>query len=58
MDFAVANALAVGNSILTVENGAQAWARAKVDQKNKGAAAAAAAFDMATLREELGLADG
>ncbi|MGH6925897.1 MAG: 6,7-dimethyl-8-ribityllumazine synthase [Propylenella sp.] len=55
MDFAVANALAVGNGILTVENSAQAWARARVGEKNKGAVAAAAAFEMAALRAELGL---
>jgi 6,7-dimethyl-8-ribityllumazine synthase len=57
MDLAVANALAVGNGILTVENGAQAWARARVGEKNKGALAAAAAFEMAALRSELGLAE-
>jgi 6,7-dimethyl-8-ribityllumazine synthase len=56
--FAVANTLAIGNGILTVENGAQAWARARVSDKNKGAAAAAAAFAMAALRDELGLSDG
>jgi 6,7-dimethyl-8-ribityllumazine synthase len=50
--------LALGNGILTVENAAQAWARARVDEKNKGAGAAAAAFEMAALRERIGLADG
>ncbi len=49
--------LAVGNGILTVENGAQAWARARVSEKNKGAGAAAAAFEMAELRNSLGLLD-
>ena len=57
MDLAVDLGLAVGNGILTVENGAQAWARARVGEKNKGAAAAAAAFEMAALRESLGLTD-
>jgi 6,7-dimethyl-8-ribityllumazine synthase len=50
--------LAVGNGILTVESGAQAWARARVSEKNKGAGAAAAAFEMAALSERLGLAHG
>jgi 6,7-dimethyl-8-ribityllumazine synthase len=58
MDLAVQRALAVGNGILTVNNGAQAWARARVSEKNKGAAAAAAAFEMAGLRDRMGLADG
>jgi 6,7-dimethyl-8-ribityllumazine synthase len=58
MDIAVARQLAVGNGILTVENGAQAWARAGVAQKNKGAGAAAAAYEMAMLRQRLGHADG
>ena len=55
MTMAVDLGLAVGNGILTVENGAQAWARARVAEKNKGGAAAAAAFEMARLRERLGL---
>ncbi len=44
--------VAIGNGILTVENAEQAWARAKVSEKNKGAGAAAAALAMAGLREE------
>ena len=58
MTMAVDLGLALGNGILTVENGAQAWARARVSEKNKGAAAAAAAFRMAALRDELGLSNG
>lgn len=56
MAMASARGLAVGNGILTVENGAQAWARARVSDMNKGAGAAAAAVEMAELRERLGLA--
>jgi 6,7-dimethyl-8-ribityllumazine synthase len=56
MDLATQRGLALGNGILTVNNGAQAWARARVSEKNKGAGAAAAAFEMAVLRESLGLA--
>ena len=57
MDLAVDLGLALGNGILTVENGEQAWARARVSEKNKGAAAAAAAFEMVALRESLGISD-
>jgi 6,7-dimethyl-8-ribityllumazine synthase len=55
---AAEQALAVGNGILTVENGAQAWVRARVSEKDKGGGAAAAADEMAALRERLGLVDG
>jgi 6,7-dimethyl-8-ribityllumazine synthase len=56
MRMAADNTLALGNGILTVETGAQAWNRARVSEKNKGAVAAAAAWHMAELRENLGLA--
>lgn len=56
--FATERALAIGNGILTCENGAQAWARARVAEKDKGGGAAAAAFEMAALREQLGLRHG
>lgn len=55
MDLIIDADLAVGNGILTVENGEQAWARAKVDDKDKGGAAAKAALDMIALRERLGV---
>ena len=58
MDIAVEEALAVGNGILTVNSAAQAWARAKVGEKNKGGGAAAAAFEMASLRKKMGLVHG
>jgi len=54
MDLAVKHELAVGNGIQTVENDAQAWARAKVDDKDKGGAAARAALAMVALKRELG----
>jgi 6,7-dimethyl-8-ribityllumazine synthase len=53
-DLAVGGSLAIGNGILTVENEAQAWARAKQDDKNKGGFAARAALSMIALREKLG----
>ena len=55
MDLIVDADLAVGNGILTFENDEQAWARAKVGDKNKGGAAARAALDMIALRERLGV---
>ncbi len=45
--------VAVGNGILTVENREQAWERAGVDRKNKGAGAAEAAVAMARLKRSL-----
>jgi 6,7-dimethyl-8-ribityllumazine synthase len=57
MDLAVDDGLAVGNGILTVESSEQAWLRARVSERNKGAAAAAAAFEMAELRRRLGVPD-
>lgn len=53
MDLAVAHRLALGNGVLTVENGEQAWARASTSQKNKGAAAALAALHMLELKTKL-----
>ena len=45
--------VAIGNGVLTVENAEQAWARARVSEKNKGAAAAKAAVTMAKLKMKL-----
>lgn len=53
MEFGVANRLAIGNGIQTVENEDHAWARAKISEKNKGGGAAKAALDMIKLRESL-----
>ncbi|WP_439532531.1 6,7-dimethyl-8-ribityllumazine synthase [Polymorphobacter sp.] len=46
--------MAIGNGILTVENEAQAWARARRSEKDKGGEAATAALAMIALRETLG----
>lgn len=54
MNIAVERSLALGNGIQTVENEAQAWARAKVDQKNKGGGAANACLDMIELKRSMG----
>jgi 6,7-dimethyl-8-ribityllumazine synthase len=46
--------LAIGNGILTVENEAQALARARRQEKDKGGEAAKAALAMLALRERFG----
>jgi 6,7-dimethyl-8-ribityllumazine synthase len=46
MDLSVALRLPIGNGILTVETEAQAWARARVEDMNKGGGAAEAALGM------------
>jgi len=50
MDLVVAEGLALGNGILTVENDEQAWARARRNELNKGGAAAKAALRMIEVR--------
>ena len=55
MDLAVAQNLAIGNGILTVEDEAQAWERADVARKDKGGDAARAAISLATLRRRFGI---
>ena len=52
---AITKQLAIGNGILTVENMAQAIARADVAQGNKGGDAAAAALRMLQIRHLFGL---
>lgn len=54
MDLAIEECLAIGNGIITCENGEQAWARARVTEKNKGGGAAQAALDMIAIRHRLG----
>ncbi|MGB0907909.1 MAG: 6,7-dimethyl-8-ribityllumazine synthase [Maricaulaceae bacterium] len=53
MDLAVDHQLAVGNGIITVENEDQAWARAKMSEKDKGGFAANAVLKMIKIRSEL-----
>ncbi len=54
MDLAVSESLAIGNGILTVENEAQAWARARKDELDKGGFAARAALTMIALKKKFG----
>lgn len=44
MELSVQRRLPLGNGVLTVENDAQAWARARVSEMNKGGGAAEAAL--------------
>jgi len=53
LDLAVARNLALGNGILTVENEAQAEARADPSRGDKGGDAARAAIALAALKREL-----
>ena len=50
MDLTVRHGLAIGNGILTVEDEAQAWARANASEGDKGGAAARACLEMISLR--------
>ncbi|GGE11336.1 6,7-dimethyl-8-ribityllumazine synthase [Polymorphobacter glacialis] len=46
--------LAIGNGILTVENEAQAWARARQSEKDKGGEAAKAVLAMIAIKAKFG----
>lgn len=54
-DLVLQHNLALGNAIITVENEAQALARAKPDDKNKGADAANAALRMLEIKKGGGI---
>jgi 6,7-dimethyl-8-ribityllumazine synthase len=53
MDLTIGKRLCIGNGILTVEDGEQAWARAKASEGDKGGGAARAALAMITLKRQL-----
>ena len=53
-DLALNRRLAIGYGILTVENDRQAWARASVEQGDKGGKAAEACYEMLQLRHKFG----
>ena len=55
MDLTTQHRIALGYGILTVENGDQAWARARVSEKNKGGDVARACLAMIDMRKRLGL---
>ena len=54
MDLSLEFSLAIGFGVLTVENQKQAWARASVDQLDKGRAVANAALRMIEVKREFG----
>ena len=56
MELTLTRNAAIGNGILTVENGDQAWARASKDKKNKGGAVAEACLRMIALKSRFGVA--
>jgi 6,7-dimethyl-8-ribityllumazine synthase len=53
LDLSVARRLPIGNGIVTVDNEAQAWARARPDQADKGGDAARAALSLVRLKRRL-----
>ena len=53
MDLAVARRLPIGNGILTVDTEAQAWARARPEEADKGGDAARAALAMLRIKRRL-----
>jgi 6,7-dimethyl-8-ribityllumazine synthase len=53
MDISVSRAIPLGNGIITVENEAQAWARAKTSELNKGGGAAEAALTVLRIRRSI-----
>jgi 6,7-dimethyl-8-ribityllumazine synthase len=53
MDLSVARRIPLGNGILTVETEAQAWARARVSEMNKGGGAAQAALAVLRIKRRL-----
>jgi 6,7-dimethyl-8-ribityllumazine synthase len=54
MELSLQHTVAIGNGILTVENEAQAWARARVSEGNKGGDAARATLSMIEVKRHFG----
>lgn len=52
MDLAVARRVPLGNGILTVNNESQAWARARIEEGDKGGDAARAALAMLRIKRQ------
>jgi len=53
MDLSIARALPIGNGVITVENTAQALARARIEEQDKGGDAARAALALVALKRRL-----
>ena len=58
MDLSVGKKLALGNGIMTTENGEQAWERCDPERLDKGGFAARAALTMIELKRKLGGTNG
>jgi 6,7-dimethyl-8-ribityllumazine synthase len=54
MELSLARTVPIGNGILTVDNEAQAWARARAQEQDKGGDAARAALALVALKKQLG----
>jgi 6,7-dimethyl-8-ribityllumazine synthase len=54
MELSVARGLPIGNGIITVENEAQAFARARMDEQDKGGDAARATLALVALKRQFG----
>jgi 6,7-dimethyl-8-ribityllumazine synthase len=54
MDLSVARGIPIGNGIITVDTEAQAWARARAEQADKGGDAARAALALLRFKRDLG----
>jgi 6,7-dimethyl-8-ribityllumazine synthase len=54
MDLSVARKIPIGNGIITVDNETQAWARARVEDQDKGGDAVRAALSLIGLKQSLG----
>jgi 6,7-dimethyl-8-ribityllumazine synthase len=54
MDLSVARQLPIGNGIITVDDEAQAWVRARPEEQDKGGDAARAALAMVGLKRQVG----
>jgi 6,7-dimethyl-8-ribityllumazine synthase len=52
LDFSVARRLPCGNGIITVDNEAQAWARARISEQDKGGDAARAALALIAIKRQ------
>ncbi len=54
LDLSVARKVPIGNGIITVDTEAQAWARARMEDQDKGGDAARAALALVGLKQRLG----
>ena len=53
MTLSIEKGVAIGYGVLTVEDEAQAWARARISEGDKGGFAARACLDMIVLKRRL-----